>query len=162
MGSDEKGLGRWCYIRLSGKYNKHFWIIATYRVCNQGSEGLETAYMQQVRILSRQGKTKPDPQKQWTEDLLHFIKTIPKDGEILVVGDMNGNLEDKELGHFLAESELYDLMTATHNANTPPTYIRGNKTIDHMFGTAGILNAVENIGVAFSTRYNKGKPGKYS
>eukprot|EP00957_Ditylum_brightwellii_P005134 390504-Ditylum_brightwellii.AAC.1 len=47
MGSDEKGLGRWCYIRLSGKYNKHIWIIATYRVCNQGSEGLETAYMQQ-------------------------------------------------------------------------------------------------------------------
>eukprot|EP00957_Ditylum_brightwellii_P049434 3750552-Ditylum_brightwellii.AAC.1 len=61
MRSDGKGLGRWCYIRLSGKYNRNLWIIATYRVCNQSSEGLEAAYMQQVRILSRQGKTKPEP-----------------------------------------------------------------------------------------------------
>eukprot|EP00957_Ditylum_brightwellii_P101928 7768558-Ditylum_brightwellii.AAC.1 len=66
MESDDKGLGRWCYARLSGKYNKHTWVIATSRVCNQGSEGLETAYMQQVRILSRQGQTNPDPWTQWT------------------------------------------------------------------------------------------------
>eukprot|EP00957_Ditylum_brightwellii_P101895 7766397-Ditylum_brightwellii.AAC.1 len=61
MGSDGKGLGRWCYTRLSGKYNRYLWIITTYRVCNQSSKWLETAYMQQVRILSRQGKTKPEP-----------------------------------------------------------------------------------------------------
>eukprot|EP00957_Ditylum_brightwellii_P195380 14886114-Ditylum_brightwellii.AAC.1 len=60
MGSNGKGLGRWCYILLSGKYNRHLWIMATYRVCNQISKGLETAYMQQVRVLSRQGKTKPE------------------------------------------------------------------------------------------------------
>eukprot|EP00957_Ditylum_brightwellii_P019488 1470463-Ditylum_brightwellii.AAC.1 len=66
---------------------------------------------------------------------------------------MNGNLEDEELGTFLAESELYDLVTATHNGNTPLTYIRGNKTIDHMFGTTGILNAVENIGMVEFLKY---------
>eukprot|EP00957_Ditylum_brightwellii_P156462 11907482-Ditylum_brightwellii.AAC.1 len=79
--------------------------------------------MQQVRILSRQGKTEPEPWKQWTEDLLRFIKTIPQEDEILVVGDINGNLEDDELGYFLAKTELYDLMTAKHNKNTPSTYI---------------------------------------
>eukprot|EP00957_Ditylum_brightwellii_P074762 5681901-Ditylum_brightwellii.AAC.1 len=61
--------------------------------------------MQQVRILSRQGKIKPDPQTQWTKDLLQFIKTIPIGDEILVAGDMNRNLEDQELGTFLAEAE---------------------------------------------------------
>eukprot|EP00957_Ditylum_brightwellii_P065860 4994789-Ditylum_brightwellii.AAC.1 len=80
---------------------------------------METAYMQQVRILSRQGKTNPEPQKQWTEDMLRFIKTIPKEDGILVVGDMNRNLDDDDLGYFLAETELYDLMTAKHNENTP-------------------------------------------
>eukprot|EP00957_Ditylum_brightwellii_P200691 15299056-Ditylum_brightwellii.AAC.1 len=59
MGSNDKGLGRWCYVRLSGKYDKHIWVIATYRVCNQGSDESETAYMQQVQILSRQGKLNP-------------------------------------------------------------------------------------------------------
>eukprot|EP00957_Ditylum_brightwellii_P014269 1074888-Ditylum_brightwellii.AAC.1 len=147
MGSDRKGLGRWCYIRLSGKYNRNHWIIVTYRVCNQSSKGLKTAYMQQVRILNRQGKTKPEPQKQWAEDLLRFIKTIPKRDKILVVRDMNRNLEDNELGYFLAETELYDLMIAKHNENTPLTYIQGNKTIDHIIGTMRVLNAVEKIGM---------------
>eukprot|EP00957_Ditylum_brightwellii_P179129 13646935-Ditylum_brightwellii.AAC.1 len=60
---------------------------------------------------------------------------------------MNGNLEDQELGTFLAELKLYDLVTATHTESTPPAYIRGNNIIDHMFGTMGILNAVERIGM---------------
>ena len=153
MGSDDKGLGRWCYVQLSRKYNKHIWVIATYRVCKQGNGGSETAYMQQVRILSRQENIKPDPWTQWTKDLLQFVKTIPKGDEILVIGDMNGDLEDQELSTFLAEAELYDLVTATHTESTPPTYIRGNKTIDHMFGTMGILNAVERVGmVEFQSR----------
>eukprot|EP00957_Ditylum_brightwellii_P166077 12644623-Ditylum_brightwellii.AAC.1 len=72
---------------------------------------------------------------------------------MLVVGDMNGNLEDQELGTFLAESELYNLVSATHTDSTPLTYIRGNKTINHMFGTTGILNAVERIGMVEFLKY---------
>ena len=109
--------------------------------------------MQQVRILSRQKNIKPDPRTQWTKDLLQFVKTIPKGDEIIVVGDMNGDLEDQELSTFLAEAELYDLVTATHTESPPPTYIRGNKTIDHMFGTMGILNAVEKAGMVEFKKY---------
>eukprot|EP00957_Ditylum_brightwellii_P139049 10598222-Ditylum_brightwellii.AAC.1 len=66
---------------------------------------------------------------------------------------MNGAIEDNNLGSFMAEAELYDLMTAKHNKNTPLTYIQGNKTLDHMFGTTGVLNAVERIGVVEFVKY---------
>eukprot|EP00957_Ditylum_brightwellii_P163043 12415451-Ditylum_brightwellii.AAC.1 len=46
-GTNAGGLGRWCYIKFSCKYDTQFWIIATYRVCQQYRAGNETAYMQQ-------------------------------------------------------------------------------------------------------------------
>eukprot|EP00957_Ditylum_brightwellii_P203779 15336187-Ditylum_brightwellii.AAC.1 len=54
-GMDPTGMGRWCYKRLSGQFDKHIWIIAAYRVCQMTTAGTETAYGQQLRILSRQG-----------------------------------------------------------------------------------------------------------
>eukprot|EP00957_Ditylum_brightwellii_P104972 8000717-Ditylum_brightwellii.AAC.1 len=85
-----------------------------------------------------------------------------KGDEILVLGDMNGTIEDADLGPFLVEAELYNLMTAKYNKNTPLTYIQGNKTIGHMIGTTGVLNAVEKIGMACYTHYNKDKQERYN
>eukprot|EP00957_Ditylum_brightwellii_P091095 6935219-Ditylum_brightwellii.AAC.2 len=66
---------------------------------------------------------------------------------------MNGTLEEDDIENFLAEAGLYNLITSKHSRNTPPTYIRGSWTIDHMFGTPEVLNVVEAIGMMEFLKY---------
>eukprot|EP00957_Ditylum_brightwellii_P006405 486571-Ditylum_brightwellii.AAC.1 len=103
------------------------------------------SYMQQVQLLQQEEVNTPDPREQWNKDMLQFVKTIPKDNKVLLEGYMNGTLENGDIRNFLAEAGLYGLMTSKHSRNTPPTYIRGRQTIDHILGTPGMLNTVEAI-----------------
>eukprot|EP00957_Ditylum_brightwellii_P147487 11231167-Ditylum_brightwellii.AAC.1 len=86
--------------------------------------GTETAYGQQLRILSRQGVNIPNPQEQWRTDMLQFLNSIPKGDAKLVLTDANGSIDDDDLGSFVAEAGLYDLITLAHGREAPPTYIR--------------------------------------
>eukprot|EP00957_Ditylum_brightwellii_P078045 5932735-Ditylum_brightwellii.AAC.1 len=42
---------------------------------------------------------------------------------------------DNDLGNFLSNTGLYDLMTIWHVLESPETYINGNTTLDYAFGT---------------------------
>jgi hypothetical protein len=69
-GSDESGLGRWSFVKISS--NKRSIIIVTaYRPCV--SQGPTTAWMQQWTLLRESGRTKPDPIKSFYEDLEIFL-----------------------------------------------------------------------------------------
>jgi hypothetical protein len=45
-GRDDTGCGRWLYINLNGKENKHITVINAYRVCSQRDPGDTTASKQ--------------------------------------------------------------------------------------------------------------------
>eukprot|EP00957_Ditylum_brightwellii_P097887 7455186-Ditylum_brightwellii.AAC.1 len=44
-------------------------------------------------------------------------------------------MDDEDIANLLAETGLYDLLATKHGSYTPPTYVRGRKTIDFAFGT---------------------------
>eukprot|EP00957_Ditylum_brightwellii_P048374 3671583-Ditylum_brightwellii.AAC.1 len=44
-------------------------------------------------------------------------------------------------------------MISKRSRNSPPMYIRGNRTIDHMIGTSGVLKAVDAIGMVEFLNY---------
>jgi hypothetical protein len=76
MGRDNKGLGRWSYIKISSK-KSNLIIITAYRPCK--SYGPLTAWMQQWSLLREKGIKHPDPIKIFYEDLSTEIskKTLP-------------------------------------------------------------------------------------
>eukprot|EP00957_Ditylum_brightwellii_P184603 14059241-Ditylum_brightwellii.AAC.1 len=65
--------------------------------------------------------------------------------EILLIINANGTIEDDDFGNFLAEANLYNIIKSKHGMETPTTYIRGKKDIDHIVGTEGWIEAAEEI-----------------
>eukprot|EP00978_Attheya_sp_CCMP212_P043108 scaffold275461_cov63-Attheya_sp.AAC.1 len=55
--------------------------------------------------------------------------------------DANSPLNDAGFAKFVANSTLCDLLGSKHGMDSPPTYLRGSKTIDYLLGTPDIALA---------------------
>jgi hypothetical protein len=89
-------LGRWTYIKLSGKEGKIITFITVYQVCKKSPVAADrdscTAHSQQRAILIQQNKTDPSPIKHFRKDLESFLQTCHSRKELLVLfGDFNNN-----------------------------------------------------------------------
>jgi hypothetical protein len=134
-GSDTSGLGRWSYVIISSN-KKKLAVITAYKPCK--TTGPTTAWTQQWILLREHNKT-PEPIKAFYEDL----NTTPKEWrskgmEILLLIDANEQVGATPggLGKIIADNDLFDIIANQHNVeNYPPTYIRGSKRIDYIFGT---------------------------
>eukprot|EP00957_Ditylum_brightwellii_P096209 7329005-Ditylum_brightwellii.AAC.1 len=147
-GSDDKGLGRWCYICLSGQYQQKIYIVTAYRPCIQHDPGDATVTTQQKRLLIQQGVKEPKPRNQWDKDLAVIINQWQKEG--VAVGlrvDANAALREKELAEFISTVEMYDLMGSKHGINTHPTHNKRSHAIDYMFVTKEFVQAISEIGM---------------
>eukprot|EP00978_Attheya_sp_CCMP212_P047772 scaffold428280_cov122-Attheya_sp.AAC.1 len=103
--------------------------------------------MQQKRMLTLRGEENRKPRKQVFADLTEQIKEWQKDNaEIVLCLDANADLRDTEFQDLIRKTELIDLMTTRLGAELPETYVRGKKTIDHIFGSARLENAIECAG----------------
>jgi hypothetical protein len=69
---DNSGLGRWSGHILLGRANKHIVIITAYRPTK--SDGYNTAYQQQWRLMRQRGHINPEPREQMLLDLQKNIK----------------------------------------------------------------------------------------
>ena len=74
-GQDSTGMGRWAWQRMRGKGDKVIMTITAYRVCQTSLAGPNTAHSQQWQMLTKQGKTEPNPRQQFLTDLECFINT---------------------------------------------------------------------------------------
>eukprot|EP00957_Ditylum_brightwellii_P048307 3666437-Ditylum_brightwellii.AAC.1 len=79
--------------------------------------------------------------------MLAFINRLPKEDEVLLAMDANGEIGDEKLGKFLTSTRLLDVIGSKHRTNSPPTYICGKTTINYIFATPGILEAVRKCGI---------------
>eukprot|EP00957_Ditylum_brightwellii_P000130 9394-Ditylum_brightwellii.AAC.1 len=61
--------------------------------------------------------------------------------------DTNGEIGEPKLGESLGEARLVDIIGAKHGINSPPTYTRGKTTIDFIFVTPGLIEAVRKYGI---------------
>ena len=148
-GIDHRGLGRWSYVILNGRNNVNIVIITAYRVCQDtGTNGDLTAFQQQYRLLRRQNIIHPHPKKVFDQDLIFQLKEwTNKKYEIILMIDANSSLTHPQLQNIINHSQLYDLLGATHGIDSPNTYIRGNKTIDFLFGTKGVKHSMTQCGM---------------
>eukprot|EP00957_Ditylum_brightwellii_P009346 707187-Ditylum_brightwellii.AAC.1 len=135
-------LRRWAYVCLNGQCKKKIWVIREYRNGNNRAYRDETAYQQQQWLLIQQGHENPDPNTSWDKDMKDFLNQISSSDNIILAKDANGSIEAQIMNEFLTSTMLLDAISSTHGRETPPTYMRGGKTIDVIFVTPGILEAM--------------------
>ena len=133
INSGRDTLGRWTYITMGGKNNKKITIYTIYRVCDQKhGSGNCTVYMQQENDLKTDNRKMCDPREALLGDLTIQLQKNQKEGhDILVIGDVNEDLEKgKRINEFLAENNMYNVVSQKHEGQLPATYDRGSKCID--------------------------------
>jgi hypothetical protein len=58
IGSSDKEMSRWSFIRMLGKHGRQIVLVSAYHVCNQQANqvGDRTAFAQQISLLRQNGK----------------------------------------------------------------------------------------------------------
>ena len=138
QGADERKLGRWGYITITGKNKVTTTIFTCYCPCRGKSPG--SAYSQQLVYMAKNKDQLPDthcPRQLFGIDLKHAIETkIEKGHQIMVMGDFNSEYEDLSL--WMLELGLQDLIGQKHGRG-PKTYERSKDApIDCVFGSASL------------------------
>lgn len=145
--------GRWSYLHLRRQSSPPVTIIAAYQVCTRPTNLIgNTAYHQQIRALSAQGRHTIHPRQAFIQDLSRFISSLHAQGHSVILGgDFNESLEDKNSG-------ILKLIT-TNNLTDPflyrfpqhpdfGTHALGKRRIDAIFITTTLLPSVLRIGYA--------------
>jgi hypothetical protein len=150
-GADD--LGRWSYVKLSGKDNKVITFITVYQVCKKPPAAVErdscTAHTQQRSLLTQRKKGDPNPIKHFRLDLAKFLKSCQSNGEqLLLFGDFNEVLGSDSAGisKLAREFQLVDVMHRTHALPDPATYARGRTRIDYVLASIEVFHAVNECG----------------
>jgi ribonuclease HI len=136
QGEDDRGLGRWSYLKFSSK-RKNLIVITAYRPTP--AQGITTNWMQQWILLRQKGIQNPDPIGEFYKDLDKQLQQWSNLGyEILLMIDANETLGEKNKGitEIMLNHNMADLVALHHGiGNEPNTYLRGSKRIDYILGT---------------------------
>jgi hypothetical protein len=167
-GSDPHGLGRWSFIRLHGKDGKSINIVTAYRVCRLtiGKTDTSTAFHQEWHLLRLSGDPHPDPRRSFITDLTNEIELWKSEGvNVILGGDFNENLGETidGLAHLVSTCQLTDVHAHFHGIEgEPSTYVRGNRRLDYVLITEGVLPFVRACGIdPFFTTINSDHRGLF-
>ena len=136
QGEDDKKLGRWSYITLTGRNEMKTTIYTCYCPCKSSSIG--SAYAQQLLYMSENDCATQNvtcPRQLFGKDLRSELRNKLEAGHnLLVQGDFNSNYDD--LHSWMLELGLENIIAKRHGRG-PTTYNRSNAdAIDHIFGTS--------------------------
>ena len=136
-GYDTSGLGRWTWMLMRGKRDTITRIITAYCPCKPkitGTTGQHTVYAQHLRHTSK------EPIKAFWDDLgKELDKWITQEEQIILCGDWNTQITDKGITEFMSERGLKEAITYRHGQSPPPTYHRGQHSIDGIFVSSNLL-----------------------
>lgn len=138
QGSDERNLGRWSYIILTGKNNIKTILITCYCPVKSSSPG--SAYAQQLTYITRNKDKIPNnidcPRQLFGHDLRSLIESKQDSHQILLCGDFNSGYDD--LTDYMLELGLQDVIAKQHGRG-PITYQRSaDSPIDRIFGSVSL------------------------
>ena len=138
-GKDPSGLGRWVWIRLTGKEGHHVRILVLYRPCQSG--GASTVFQQHSRGLAAKGDMR-NPRTAILQDALLLVETWKELGDHVVIGmDANEDVRKGEVNDLLSSVGLREVILDLHSDLSPPaTYNRNTQRqpIDGFWATSGI------------------------
>ena len=140
-------------LRKTQRKIKNIVVYITYRVQHNPQGGTETVYAQQKRLLTKMGQTNPEPQAQWDSEFTAFLLSIPSTDEIVIGLDANTSRQNVNLAEIINSRDLKDLISTKHGVHTPPTYIRGRPTIDHVLVTQRLPTDCPQSGIMPSNKY---------
>ena len=148
---DPTGLGRWTTTKMAGRRHRKIAIITAYQVCKTSIHqcGITTCYAQQWHLLRAHGNMHPDPRRQfWTDLTSHIRKLQANDFWIILLGDMNTSLDQKQnsLHKLITDCTLVDTISHLHETTNQSSYSRGQTIIDFCLISLDVLPCVRNCG----------------
>lgn len=154
--------GRWIVIVLKGRGDLKLAITTVYqphKASWQSTAGSNTIVAQQY-ILIRQlhSNSTITPREKFQSDFLQEIELIRTTitPHLLIVGDFNEQFPSPFLTKLMDNGNLHHLPTICHPQTPLPTsYFRGQKCIDHAFGTQKFIDSLRSCGYEpFSLRHH--------
>ena len=131
-GKDQMNMGRWTWIMLKGKRENKTTIITTYRATN-----LQQTATRQAGII-RKSKLFLTPEAAWKEDLSELINKKKREGNVIVMGDFNDDLNNEGIVEKMMDELGLDEVLNQRYGCGPNTYFRGSAKIDGIYATPGI------------------------
>ena len=126
-GQDERELGRWLWVQVTGKQDCVTRFVTIYCLKSTG-KGMNTVYEQQLEYLHT------DPTAVFWEDLAQAIVKWQNEGDQLIFkGDWNETVVNGNLTEWMKTFGLSEAITGLHGCNPPPTFQRGTDAIDGIF-----------------------------
>ena len=130
-GYDE--LGRWCWIRLSGRKGKTIRVISIYKPTRNLGKGLST-YSQQRRMLQARDDDRCPTKAFWEDLWAELDNWIGTGDHIILGGDFNEDTQEPDLLTQFGDRGLVNPLAQRYpSLKLPPTRKGGTKTIDNIF-----------------------------
>jgi len=130
-GDDPLGLGRWCWTRIHGPQGFFLRVVTMYRPCRMN--GPLTVYQQHLRKLVAIQRFEC-PRDAILIDLEKEITCWQDEGDhIIILTDFNDDITAPETCRWAARLGLVEALTWLYPTSPPPTYQRGQRSIDGIF-----------------------------
>jgi hypothetical protein len=136
LGIDPSGLGRWSWLKLSGREQHSLVVASAYRPVQ--AIGPNTVYSQQQRYLFQKG-CNDDPREVFYQDLKKDISKWKNDGCHIIIGiDANEDVRTGHTAEFFKDLGMREIILHTHKKKSPPATCDKNNNrqpIDGIFAT---------------------------
>jgi hypothetical protein len=144
MKSGSNREGRFSWMQMRGYWGQKLTVITCYRVSQSTGAGLGegTAYIQQESLLRMKGQEYPNPRAYCLEVVQTFIeqKRQHKHEIILSVEAKSTTQEGgNDFTSMIRNTGLVDTISRLHGTNLLRTYLNGQRRLDYMLVTPGIL-----------------------
>ena len=140
--------GRWTCQSFYGKHS-FLKVYCLYRVCPLTSDGVITAAAQQTHYFLETSNASVNPREKVIDDLLSCIqRDLDRGNDIILTGDFNEALGDKEGTHERLQSLGLTNVLQHMLEDLPRTFVRGKNCIDHLYASSRVLQALTSVGIA--------------
>lgn len=137
-------LGNWMAVSLVNN-EKRLEIINIYRIPSTSSNGVKCSLTQYIRIDGNV-RTTTEYRKEIFEDIKKHIRENPDITDVLIGGDYNQYIGDRQVMKFHEEIGIHNIHQIVNNVELHQmgkTYIHGSKMIDAVYVMNGLMEYVE-------------------
>jgi hypothetical protein len=136
------------YVEILGRQGRTIILATICKVCNQRNQAVpRTAHTQQVSLLLREVK----PWKAFLDDFDSQGNAWLLAGhELVIAGNINEALGNDITGfaRISAKHDLVEILQHTYGVEgEPPTYTRGQRRLDYIFMTEGLVTSIKQCSI---------------
>lgn len=133
IGADDSGLGRWSWMKITGKHKYTTRVVTVYSPASSG-RGVSSVYTQHLTHLGG------DPVEAFYRDLGSAIHQWQEEGDqLIVMGDWNEDVQSTNIKRWMNVFGLEEAITYQHDGRAPATYQRGKRPIDGIFVSPNLI-----------------------